>query len=101
MIREGDWKLNYYHGQPPQFFNLREDPHELHDLTGDETCREVREALTQKVLDGWDPELIREQMIARREDTKILRDWARQMHPEEKYRWNLMPEMDYLDYTER
>ncbi len=97
MIREGDWKLNYYHEQPPQLFNLREDPHELHDRAGDETCREVQETLTQKVLDGWDPELIREQLISRREDAKLLRDWARHTHPREQYRWDLMPEMDYLD----
>ena len=32
MIRNGDWKLNYYHGQPSQLFNLKEDPAELHDL---------------------------------------------------------------------
>ena len=29
MIRSGDWKLNYYHGQPSQLFNLKEDPAEL------------------------------------------------------------------------
>ena len=28
MVRRGDWKLIYYHGQPPQLFNLRDDPAE-------------------------------------------------------------------------
>ncbi|MDP6358820.1 MAG: sulfatase, partial [Planctomycetota bacterium] len=29
MVRQGEWKLNYYHGQPTQLFNLEEDPDEL------------------------------------------------------------------------
>lgn len=97
MIREGDWKLNYYHGQPSQLFDLCEDPHELHDLAGDIALREICEELTHKVLDGWDPEMIKERMIAKREDTRLLSNWARQTKPEERYRWELLPEMDYLN----
>lgn len=97
MIRSGDWKLNYYHGQPPQLFNLREDPAELHDRTGDPTCREIRETLTQQVLNDWDAEAIAAKMEARRADAKILADWGRRTQPAEQYRWNLLPEMDYLD----
>jgi choline-sulfatase len=97
MVRHGDWKLNYYHGQPPQLFNLKDDPHELHDRAGDETCREIREELTQKVLDGWNPEHIAEKMAGKRADLKVLSGWARHTQPPDRYRWNLMPEMDYLD----
>ena len=57
----------------------------------------MRATLTQKVLDGWDPELIWEQMVAKRADTKLLSGWARQTQPSEQYRWDLFPEMDYLD----
>ena len=97
MIRSGDWKLNYYHGQPPQLFNLKEDPAELHDRSGDATCREILETLTQQVLDGWDAEDIAAKMEAKRAQTKILAGWGRQTQPADQYRWNLLPEMDYLD----
>ena len=96
-VRSGDWKLNYYHGQPPQLFNLKEDPGELHDRADDSACQEIREELTRTVLDGWNPERIAEQMAAKREDLQILAAWGRHTQPKDKYRWNLMPEMDYLD----
>ena len=32
MWREGDWKYVAYPGRPPQLFNLREDPDEIHNL---------------------------------------------------------------------
>ena len=99
MIRSGDWKLNYYHGQPSQLFNLTEDPAELHDRAGDAACQDVLEALTQQVLDGWDPEAIAAKMEAKRAEAKILAGWGRQTQPAEQYRWNLLPEMDYLDYS--
>ena len=97
MIRNGDWKLNYYHGQPPQLFNLKEDPAERHDRAEDPTCQEVREGLTQQVLDGWDAESIAAKMATKRAETKILADWARHTQPADQYRWHLLPEMDYLD----
>ena len=97
MIRSGDWKLNYYHGQPPQLFNLKEDPHELHDRAQDASCQEVLAGLTQKILDGWQPDVIAEKMAAKRADVRILSAWARRTQPEDRFRWNLLPEMDYLD----
>ena len=97
MIRSGAWKLNYYHGQTPQLFNLKEDLAELHDRAGDATCSEVLETLTQQVLDGWDPELIAAKMETKRAEAKILAGWGRRTQPAEQYRWNLLPEMDYLD----
>ena len=97
MIRRGDWKLNYYHGQEPQLFNLAEDPHELNDRACDPACRQVREALTEELLDGWDPESIAETMKIKRAEEQVLRDWTRHTEPEDQYRWPLKPEMDYLD----
>ena len=97
MIRLGAWKLNYYHGQEPQLFNLSEDPGERQDRAGDPACREIREELTCRVLDGWDPEQVKARMAAKRADGQILRTWAQHTQPSDRYRWSLKPEMNYLD----
>ncbi len=97
MIRQGDWKLNYYHGQPSQLFNLKEDPNELQDKTDDPKCQDIKNELTKKVLDGWNPEKIKLQMEEKKLDTQILGRWTRNTKPVDHYRWTLLPEMDYLD----
>jgi choline-sulfatase len=97
MIRQGAWKLNYYHGQEPQLFNLAEDPYELHDRAQDAVCQGVRQELTQRVLQGWDPEAIARKMKAKRADTRLITEWARRVQPPDQYRWRLLPEMDYLE----
>ncbi len=97
MVRRGDWKLIYYHGQPPQLFNLAEDPDELTDRAGDLACQEIQRALIERVLDGWDPRAIKAKMDAKRADNQILKAWARRTHPGEQYRWDLRPEMSRLE----
>ena len=97
MIRHGDWKLNYYYGQPSQLFNLKDDPHELKDKTDDPKCQDIKNELTKKVLDGWNPNKIKLQMEEKQLDTQILGRWTRNTQPVDQYRWNLLPEMDYLD----
>ena len=97
MIRSDAWKLNYYHGQEPQLFNLADDPHELSDRAQDASCREIREHLTAKVLEGWHPEAISEKMVQKRADLEIIRAWAGHTQPKDQFRWKRQPEMDYLD----
>ena len=97
MIRRDEWKLNYYHGQEPQLFNLTEDPDELEDRAQDPNCREIRERLTTEVLDGWDPEAIAEKMAEKRADLEVIRAWAEHIKPKDQFRWDRRPEMDYLD----
>ena len=97
MVRRGPWKLCYYRGQEPQLFNLEEDPDEQRDRAADPACAGVREELTREVLDGWDPEWVAAEMAARRQDHAILAQWARSVRPPDQCRWQLLPEMDYLD----
>ncbi len=97
MIRSDDWKLNYYHGQPCQLFNLETDPHELNNLATDPTYSKTVEKLKAKVLNGWDPEWISERMAQLRADRQILALWGRHVRPTDQCRWDLKPEMDYLD----
>ena len=97
MIRRDEWKLNYYHGQEPQLFNLAEDPDELLDRAQDASCREIRDQLTAEVLDGWDPEAVAEKMEQKRANIEIIRAWAEHTKPKDQFRWDRHPEMDYLD----
>ncbi len=97
MIRRGAWKLNYYHNQPCQLFNLAEDPRETNDRAADPACKEIVTELTAQVLAGWDPEQISARLASWREERPILADWARTVQPADQYRWDLRPEMDYLD----
>ncbi|MCZ6634004.1 MAG: sulfatase-like hydrolase/transferase [bacterium] len=97
MIRLGDWKLNYYHGQPSQLFNLKEDPDEADDKIHDPACQDIVQDLTARILDGWNPEEIKARMAFMRKDQPILTAWGRNTKPKDVIRWDLRPEMDYLD----
>jgi choline-sulfatase len=97
MVRQDEWKLIYYDGQEPQLFNLAEDPDELVDRARDPGCRHIRRELTQRVLDGWNPEQVRAQMAVKRAENQVLRAWGQQVRPAEQYRWPLKPEMARLD----
>ena len=97
MIRRGPWKLNYYHGQPCQLFNLQADPRERQDLAADPAHQETLAVLKAEVLDGWDPEWIAARMAALRADRSILAEWGRTVQPPDHCRWKLDPAMDYLD----
>ena len=97
MIRSGPWKLNYYHGFRPQLFNLDDDPHETRDLGADPAFRGVRAELIDRVLEGWDPERIRRRMRLLKSEQRILETWAANIDPPDSLRWDLKPEMDYLE----
>jgi choline-sulfatase len=97
MIRQGDWKPIYYHSMEPQLFNLAADPAELIDRAQDAGCRAVRAELVARVLQDWDPTAIAAKMAAKRADNSVLHDWAQQTNPPDQYRWNLRPEMNYLN----
>ena len=97
MVRRDRWKLNYYHGQEPQLFDLHEDPEELRDLAQDPPHAEVRRALEQEVLADWDPSAVARQMARQRADRAIIAEWAKAVQPQDQYRWERKKTMDYLD----
>lgn len=97
MIRQNEWKLIYYHGLEPQLFNLAKDPGETLDRAQDPACRATRDKLMARILEDWNPELIAQKMAALRTDNRVLRAWAQQTKPADQHRWDLRPEMNYLD----
>ena len=97
MVREGAWKLNYYHQMPSQLFNLADDPDELNDLIEAPEHAEIAERLTKIVLDNWDPEWIDAQIREQSTNLEITRPWAKNTSPSDTVRWDLNPDWDYLD----
>ena len=97
MVRYDEWKLNYYHGMRPQLFNLAEDPDETNDLAEDPAYNSIRDELIERVLDGWDPDEVTHKMSQAQQDQKVMMDWAKTVDPPDTYRWDLRPEMDYVD----
>ncbi len=97
MIRRGAWKLIYYRGHRAQLFNLEDDPDEINDLALSPAHATIVEALTARLLQGWDPMRIDETMRVRRERKNLLGAWARNIEPVDQYRWPLAADMNRLD----
>lgn len=97
MVRSGTWKLIYSHGYPAQLFDLANDPHERHDLAGDPQHATLRARLLARVLDGWNPEHVAARIAARRREKDVLDAWARNVRPDDEFRWQLLPEQNRLD----
>jgi choline-sulfatase len=58
MVRYKNWKLNYYHLQGMELFDLEADPRECENRIDDPDCQEVREELYAMLVEDWDPETI-------------------------------------------
>ena len=97
MIRRGDWKFIYYHGHRPQLFNLREDPDELADRSGDPACAAIVKELTAAVLADWDPDAVERKMDERRRATDLIAAWSRETGAPEQFVWPRLPGMDYVE----
>lgn len=55
-LREGPWKLNLCRADPPQLFNLTDDPDELRNLACEAEHADTLARLTQKADARWDLE---------------------------------------------
>ena len=97
MIRRDNFKLNYYHGQPCQLFDLDADPREIHDLADNPAYAGTVQKLRAEVLAGWDPESIRTKMGQLDRDLAVHTAWTRNVQPPDSIRWTMKLEMSYLD----
>lgn len=58
MVRDGDFKLNYYHNWGMELFDLASDPNETRNVLGDPAYHPVRQRLAEVLFRDWDPEKI-------------------------------------------
>ena len=56
MLRRGRYKLNYYHNESPELFDLESDPDEMVNLAGDAAHAEIQAQLLGELLNEWDPD---------------------------------------------
>ena len=57
MVRQGHWKLIYYHEfKSYQLFNLQDDPDEMNDLAGDSACKDIAAQCLEKMRLRWSAE---------------------------------------------
>ena len=74
---------------------MAEDRAERTDRAKDTSCKGIVEELTERALDGWDPERVARRLQERCRESEMIRDWARQTKPMEQFRWEAQPEMTY------
>lgn len=88
MVRRGNLKLCYYHGHPPQLFDLAADPLEQHDLAGDPAFAAVRDELKTLVLKDWDPARVAADAGQKFMDFFYAGGWGRRDDPQWNELWN-------------
>ena len=64
MIRRGHFKYIHCEVDPPQLYNIHDDPQELNNLIEDQKFKEMAESFEREVLSRWDSEAIRKNVIA-------------------------------------
>jgi choline-sulfatase len=79
MVRFGRHKLNYYHHQGMELFDLCEDPREMRNLADDPCFKDVCDRLLAMLTDGWSPDEV-DRFV--REDQN-RRSWVTRCYPGE------------------
>ncbi len=70
LVRDGDKKLTLSRGYPPQLFDLRTDPGELHNLAGKDDKDEVR--LTELAERTWNLDTLADEVLADQTKRKLV-----------------------------
>ena len=97
MLRQGDWKLHYYHGEAPKLYHLATDPDEQINLAEGQAHAPRRAAMLARLLADWSPDSIRVAMEQRRTRKDILAAWAQATEPGCTHLWPFDPAMNRLD----
>lgn len=95
MVRQGPWKLIYYHGFDDDIllFHLDNDPHELHNLAKKEP--EKTAELLHLVLKGWNPQEITKTCRSNLKHYQLLTQWGRAHYVEQVEMWQVKDPTQY------
>ena len=94
MIRRDNVKLIYTHGHPMLMYDLDADPDELTNLFDDPDYSETATDLERELLDGWDPESIKNACIQSQRERNVINNatggdpnWAFCVRSDDKHRY--------------
>ena len=77
MVRQGNWKFCYSHGNPPdvELYDLSNDPGEFNNLANIPEHREIQERLLARVMEHWgDPDELTEDIALGQESRLMIRE---------------------------
>jgi len=77
MIRQGNWKLCYGHGDPPEIelYDLKADPGEFDNLAGRPEVSDVQERLLARIREEWpDPDRLTREIHTSQEERWEIRE---------------------------
>lgn len=72
MLRRGSHKLNYYHNEPLELFDLDSDPNELTNLANDNEHTEIQQLLRDELLTNWNPDDLDRRIRASQRDRLLI-----------------------------
>lgn len=72
MLRRGRYKLHYSLGDPPQLYDLSNDPNEFHDLARKPAYQSVIEELQTQLLSHWDPVILEQQVRQSQTERRLI-----------------------------
>ena len=72
MLRRGDFKFNTSLGDPPELYNLVQDPGEFNDLAGNPVYREILEDFQLQMQKRWNPEFLDQQVRQSQKERRLI-----------------------------
>ncbi len=73
MLRKGRYKFNYSLGDPPELYDINDDPREFHNLANEQQYQTICSELETQLLAEWAPEEI-EKQVRESQKARILID---------------------------
>ena len=77
MVRSGNWKLCYGHGNPVEIelYDIESDPHEFTNLSEAAEHTHIKDQLLEILLEQWgDPDKLAAKIMQDQEDREIVRN---------------------------
>lgn len=97
MVRSGRYKYIDHGHEPAQLFDLVADPHERRDRIDDPALADVAASLAARSRQDWDPDAVREFTRTSIAEVDVVKQWARQTEPADRYRWMMNPSYNALE----
>ncbi len=74
MVRVGNLKYNYYHGEPEELFDLATDPNEVTNQSGNPIYAEALANLREQAMVGYDPVEVTARVKLSQRKRKLIND---------------------------